>query len=126
VSLLAQAAADSRAILEDAAGFATPMTFTAPTGDTLELKGTFFDIGYAIDAETGQAVAGNTVQVLVSAGRFQEAGFELPRGTADASSKPWRVELTDSLGRARSFKVANTAPDRTLNVLQLTLEAYKI
>lgn len=125
MSLLAQAAADSRAILEDAAGFSTPLNFTAPNGDTLALRGIFFDIGLGLDVETGQAVANNTVSIRVSTGRFLEAGLEIPRGISDPKSKPWLVQLTDSLGRARTFKVVEQMSDATLPVLILRVEPYK-
>lgn len=126
MSLLAQAIADSRMIVEDAAGFSQQLTITNPDGVVIELRGEVFDITEGIDVETGQAATVPRVSARVSAGRFTEAGLELPRGIADSKSRPWVLACTDALGRARTYKVTESRPDNTLPVLILVLEIYKL
>lgn len=113
-------------IVEDAAGFSQPLKFTNPDGVVLEADGLFFDVAVpGLDVDTGQGITVRTVSARVSAGRFTEAGLELPSGIADSKRRPWLMECTDALGRARVFKVAECLPDSTLPVLIVRLETYR-
>lgn len=124
MSLLADAAATVRAILEDVdTGFGLECTLEDPSGLSAPVKGFSADIAAVIDPETGQAVSGRRATLAVSMATLTAAGFtELPRGIADSSSRPWVVTLG-----AASFKVLEATPDRSpgIQVVTCTLEAYQ-
>jgi hypothetical protein len=89
------------------------------------LRGIVFDVApEGLDVNTGEAVTVRSISARVSAGRFTEAGLELPRVITDSKSRPWVLACTDALGRARTYKVKECRPDSTLPVLILVLEIY--
>lgn len=124
MGLREQAAADNRAILEDsAAGFGWPITVTSPAGtDTAELTGYSNDIHQAVDADTGMLVSGRTVSCTLSIASLAAAGFGIPQGSAESTSRPWVVEFSDVGGRAYRLKVRESRPDRALNCVLCILE----
>lgn len=126
MSLREQAERDLGAILEDAAtGFGWPITLTDPAGlsdDTL--VGFSDDISQTIDPDTGQLVSGRLASVALRISTLVLAGFALPRGVADNTSKPWTVAFNDINGNAYLFKVRQANPDRALGMITCILEAY--
>jgi len=124
MSLIADAAATVRSILEDVSGgFGVEFTLTEPGGFSALVRGFSADIAAVIDPETGQAVSGRRATFAVSMATLTAAGFtELPRGVADSSSRPWVV----TRGAAR-FKIIEATPDRSegARIVTGTLEAYR-
>lgn len=126
MGLREQATADLRTILEDVdTGFGWEITLRHPDGQQAELKGTSTDVHQAIDPETGMLVSGRRASVALPVAALEEVAFEMPRGVADSSSKPWVVELHDAMGHPHTFKVTEALPDRALGVVVCILEAYK-
>ncbi len=126
MGLREQAASDLQGILEDdAAGFGWPITLTNPAGVSHALKGFSTDIGLAIDPETGQAVVGRRASIALSLPRLADVGFDIPRGIADSSSKPWVVTFADIGGTTHRWKVVDTMPDRAIGIVTCTLEVYR-
>lgn len=125
MSLRAQAAADARAFLNDADGFAWDITLVQPNGSSAAFKGFSGDIGLTIDPETGQAVTGRRAHVALSILDIEQAGMGLPQAVADKNRKPWVVRFEDIQGRSQTFKVSAAMPDRTLGVVTCALEAYQ-
>lgn len=125
MGLREQAAADSRAFLEDAAGFSWPVTVTAPSGTSAALHGFTTDISQTIDPDTGQLVMGREASVALPIEALVDAGLGLPRGISDGSGKPWLVAFSDVNGNAYAFKVREAMPDRAIGVVVCRLEAYK-
>ena len=117
---------DLKTILEnDTKGFRWPISITAPGGATESFFGFTNDISQVIDPETGQAISGRQASVAIRIGAFDEKRFEIPKNIADETSKPWVVKFDDIAGKAYSFKVIKSNPDRSLGVISLILEFYE-
>jgi len=115
-------------ILEDKdTGFGFDITITDPSGSTGTgpLTGFSDDISQIIDPDTGQAVSGRLASVAVRISLLTSVGLGLPRGIADAGSKPWLVQFDDINGNPFKFKVAQSNPDRAAGVVVLLLELYE-
>lgn len=121
MGLREQARLDARAILEDASGFAWPVTLTSPLGVVVSVTGFTTDVGQSIDPETGQAVAGQRASFSVS----RAALPELPEAVAERSRKPWLATFADSEGVIGTWKVIEVLPDLMLGVVVLILEVFK-
>lgn len=117
---------DLGAILEDSAyGFGWSITLTDPAGLTdPNLIGFSDDISQVIDPDTGQLVSGRLASVALRISSLLTAGFTLPRGVADQSSKPWVVTFNDINGTSHTFKVRQADPDRALGLIVCILEGY--
>jgi hypothetical protein len=124
VSLLEQAAADLRAILEDTDDCAVEVVVTNPDGESATLKGLQTDHNLAIDPQTGLPVSGSNVSVVLSIVSLQEAGIGQPRAIADSKKLPWLVEFTTPIGDRQKLKVAAAEPDK-LGCVVCRLEAWR-
>jgi hypothetical protein len=124
VSLLDQAKADLRSILENDQDFAVPIVVTNPDGVSANLKGLQTDHALTIDPETGMAVTGSNASVALSILALQEAGIGMPRAISAGSKLPWLVEFTTPTGDTQKFKVSEALPDK-LGCLVCRLEAWK-
>lgn len=124
MSLRETAAADLRAIVEDAEGFGWPITVTNPAGEALDLVGLSTDIGQTIDPETGIAVIGRKASVAITIASLEPLGG-LPAHVASPALKPWRVTFNDIGGTSHEFKVMEAMPDRAIGLVTCVLEAYK-
>lgn len=126
MSLRQLAEADLGVILEDGAtGFGWPITITDPAGNTGTLTGFSDDIAQIIDPDTGQAVSGRLASVALRISSLALEGLTLPKGIADAGSKPWVIEFDDINGNAYKFKVSQSNPDRALGLVTCLLELYQ-
>lgn len=128
MSLRQLAESDLGLILEDGVtGFGWPITITDPAGNsgTGPLTGFSDDIAQIIDPDTGQAVSGRLASVALRISSLTAAGLTLPRGIADAGSKPWVIQFDDINGNAFNFKVAQSNPDRALGLVTCLLELYE-
>ena len=120
------AEADLSGILEDSVnGFGFAITITNPAGASSPLTGFSNDIAQTIDPDTGQTVSGRFASATVRLSTVVAALGGLPVAVTDDAAKPWVVEFDDINGNAGKFKVAGTAPDRTLGIIVLRLEVYK-
>jgi hypothetical protein len=87
-----------------------------PQGNEFELAGTFGDIGYLLDMETGLPVQGRTI---TAAYRIKS----LAEQTASLPGKGWKVKTKDLAGAEYVLFVAGYEPDRTLGIGRLKLAA---
>ena len=127
MSLRELAEADSRVILNDNAfGFGYPITITDPAGTVVPLVGFSNDISQVVDPDTGVAVSGRLATAALNINDIIDAGLTLPKGIADAGSKPWLIMFDDINGNAHTFKVSKSDPDRAIGMLICTLEFYKV
>ncbi len=114
-------------ILEgDTTGFQWPIAITNPAGTVENFLGFSNDIAQVIDPDTGQMVSGRVASIAVRISALYAAGFTLPRGISDAKQKPWVVKFDDINGKAHTFKVESSDPDRGLGLLTCMLEAYEV
>lgn len=125
MSLRQLAEADLGTILEDGVtGFGWPITITDPAGNAGTLTGFSDDIAQVIDPDTGMAVSGRLASVALRISSLALEGLTLPKGIADAGSKPWVIEFDDINGNAYKFKVSQSNPDRALGLVTCLLELY--
>ena len=111
MSLRQLAEADLGVILEDGAtGFGWPITITDPAGNTGALTGFSDDIAQVIDPDTGMAVSGRLASVALRISSLVLEGLTLPRGIADAGSKPWVIEFDDINGNAKKLRYPSLTP----------------
>jgi len=120
MGLREQAKLDARAILEDASGFAWPVTLTSPLGAVTALLGFTTDVAQTIDPDTGQAVAGQRASFTVARASLPS----LPEGVAESNRKPWLATFADSEGVIATWKVSDVMPDAAAGVVVLILEKY--
>lgn len=117
---------DLGGILEDAdSGFGWPITLTNPAGLTAPLVGFSDDISQAVDPDTGLIVSSRMASVALRLSSLYAAGFAMPRGVTSRDSLPWVVTFDDINGVPYTFKIRETAPDRTLGLVVCMLENYK-
>lgn len=123
MGLLAQAAIDARAILEDSAsGFGCPLVLTSPAGVVSNVTGFRTDISEQVDPETQVVVASRQASVTISLAALAE----LPAAVAERNRRPWLVAFPDvTTGEVHTFKVVEVLPDRALGVVLLRLEGYR-
>lgn len=127
MGLREQAKADNRVILNDSAfGFGYSISLENPAGTAKPLTGFSNDISQVVDPDTGVAVSGRLATAALHISDIIDAGLELPKGIADAGSKPWLIRFDDINGNAHTFKVSKSDPDRAIGMLICTLEFYKV
>ena len=123
MGLRAQAAADAKAILNDAvggAGWNLSLFDPASPAVAVPFVGFVNDISLTIDPDTNEYVSGRRVTVALSLIDVEAAGLSgMPDAVADTTGRPWVVEFDDA-----TWKVARSMPDRTVDILLLELEAY--
>ena len=126
MSLRNVAEADLAIILEDdMCGFAWPINITDPLGQSADLKGQSGDISQTIDPETGVLISGQLAHVTLRITTLEGLGFEIPRGVAAESVKPWVIRFDDIAGAPRVYKVQESNPDFTLGIVVCLLERYE-
>lgn len=117
----ARVEADLAKILEGRDGW--DITLISPVGATFNVRGTSQDVYQMIDPSTGIVVSGRRAGVVIRVSTLYAAGItEIPRASSRGPS--WRVVFNDINGRAHTFKIAESNPDRTTGVLALQLEGY--
>ena len=125
-NLRAIAEVDLGCILEDdVTGFGWSIKVTDPSGKEANLTGFSNDISELIDPDTGQAISGRRPTIAIRISLLTEEGLGLPKGIADATSKPWLVDFEDINGNPFTFKVHESNPDRALGIVTCVLEAYE-
>jgi hypothetical protein len=125
MSLRITAESDLGSILEDGIyGFGWPITVTDPLGTVGNLTGFSDDISQIIDPDTGQAVSGRLASVVLRISSLVTVGLGLPKGIADAGSKPWIIQFDDINSNSYDFKVSKSNPDRALGIVVCILELY--
>lgn len=124
MSLLGDASALVKIVLNDLTGFAVPIQVTSPIGITVTLRGLAKDIALSIDPETGVAVSGRKASVSLDLDAVQDAFGAVPEGIPDEDDKPWLVTWTPATGSAQTMKIMDVMPDK-LGVLVCHVEAYR-
>lgn len=122
MGLLETAAADLAEILsDDVGGFAVPIKVVNPDNRKATIKGFATDIGFTINPDTGQPVAGQKISIALPLRALNAAGLGEPSGIADSNSRFWMVTFTLPTGGEHTYKIASTMPDK-LGVIVCFLE----
>lgn len=126
MSLRATAGADATRIIEDGTyGFGWSIILIDPSDLEAELTGVSNDIHELIDPDTGVSVSGRRASIALSISTLESANIALPYNIPDESDKPYIVKFNDSAGVEHVFKVIESHPDQTLDIVTCLLEIYK-
>ncbi len=127
MNLREQAELDLELTLEDNTfGFGWPVKVTDPDGLSADVFGQANDIAFQIDPQTGQAVSGTVVEVVLRISTLLSEGFtDLPKSQPDKTKKPWIFEFEDINKNPGKFIVKQSNPDRTLGIILCQLEVFK-
>ena len=91
MGLRSDAEQDLAVILETSDCGAVPIILVNPAEEAEDFNGQSGDISQVIDPDTGQAVSGRLAHVSLRISTILSRGFEMPRGIARESQKPWLV-----------------------------------
>ncbi|MCK5601855.1 hypothetical protein KAR91_08305 [Candidatus Pacearchaeota archaeon] len=126
MSLRETAGADATRILEDGTyGFGWPIILADPSGLEFEITGYTNDIHELIDPDTGVSVSGRRASIALSISTLKSANIALPYNVPDENDKPYVIKFNDSAGNEHVFKVMESHPDRTLNIVTCLLGKYE-
>lgn len=108
------AEADLAATLEDTDGAGTPYTLIDKQGGEYPVIGTFGDIGYLLDPDTGASIQGRTITATYRLAALRQAAETTPE-------QGWKVRVTDLHGTVQILYVTRYEPDRTIGIGRLKL-----
>jgi hypothetical protein len=122
MNLMQQAKADVESILGNTSEFAMELTFIAPNSTELTTTGQFFD-RTAVFSEGETDLSTKHVVIHVSEKPFTDADYPM-RIDGVISFKNHLVRCTYADGRIITFKVFDTQPDESINMITLQLQTY--
>jgi hypothetical protein len=112
----------------DTDGFATALTWVAPTGETAIITGVFVERTIQVFDDKGNGSTVNTLQS--NAGISEKALTDLNYPTRNAKNevalKGHKVTATNSAGITRTLKVKETQPDSTIGQIVVLFEALAV
>jgi len=118
VNIRERAARDAQNILNNSGGAGTGF-YLKPVGEAeFFITGTYGDIGYLLNTETGEAVEGRTIEATVSL-------FSLAEKTNKEPQRGWGFRCKDLSGKDIDLYVVKYEPDRTIGIGRIKL-AVKI
>jgi len=127
MNILDLARQHARQILGDqATGFAVPITFIAPTGETATGSGTHAKIHRGIDPQTGVEINVKKSHVTVNeAAFFTEQGYPVRTSQGDVNLRNHKVQVADSTGIVYTYMVDEWFPDQTLGIIVVILKDFE-
>lgn len=122
MSLFDDAANDWQEIMNSDLGASVPCTVTRPDGSSQLFQCRYQDIHQQVDPGTEQLISARQVSISISLLDLADAGFEGIRGIESKTEKPWKVDVSDILDNAGTYKVSESNPDATLANMLIYLE----
>ena len=104
--------------LEDTSGAGSPFTLIDKDGNNFRVTGTYGDIGFMLDNETGLPVQGRTITATYRMSTLLEKTSKVP-------TQGWRVRAFDLSRKEHVLFVVNYEPDRTMGIARLKLATSK-
>jgi len=115
MSLREQVAGDFKDILEDKEnGLGTEFILISKDKTEYPVVGSYGDIGYLLNAETGVATQGRTIQAAYAIDSLRLLTPEVPE-------RGWRFKTMDLTGKEINLVVTMYEPDSTVGVARLRL-----
>ena len=108
------AESDLAETLEDTDGAGSPFTLIDPENNEYRLTGTFGDIGYLLDSETGLPVQGRTITAAYRMKTLAEKTSAIP-------GENWKVKTIGFDDKEYILFVVNYEPDRTIGIGRVKL-----
>lgn len=124
MGLLQQAQADIARITSDTSGFGSPITFTDPSGFAVTINGRANKIHLGVDTD-GNESNFKKAYVGISESLLIAAGYTVRNTKGDVNMIDHKVNVTDSTGTMRYYKINAQFPDETIGFIVFHLEAYK-
>ncbi|GHU66648.1 hypothetical protein FACS189447_07960 [Spirochaetia bacterium] len=114
MNLIQRAAADARKILENENGAGTSFILSTKENEQYPVTGSYGDIGYLLNPQTGEAIQGRTIQAAYSMKSLREQTEREPE-------IGWRFTCFDLSGEQTDLFITRYEPDRTIGVARLRL-----
>jgi hypothetical protein len=92
----------------------TPYTLIDPSGVEFPVIGTFGDVGFLLNPDTGLPVEGRSITAAYRMKTLAEL-------TADIPSKGWKAKARDLSGKEYVLYIVRYEPDRTMGIGRITL-----
>lgn len=123
MNLMMQAKQDIERILSATNEFAMNVTFRAPTGETLETTAQFFD-RTAVFTSEDQSISSRHIVLHVSEKPFTDAEYPMRIADKTISFNNHIVTATYADGRTETYKVFDTNPDYSINMITIQMQTY--
>lgn len=114
MNLLELAEADLAATLEDTDGAGMEFVLVDKANAEYPVVGTFGDIGYLLNPETGLPVQGRTIAAAYRMSTLRALTETVP-------DQGWKVRVIDLAGTEQVLYVSRYEPDRTIGIARLKL-----
>jgi hypothetical protein len=108
------AEADLQESLEDTDGAGTSYILIDKDNQEYPVIGTFGDIGFLLNSETGLPVQGRTITAAYRISTLRQATEKTPE-------QGWRVRVIDLHGAEQTLHVTRYEPDRTIGIGRIKL-----
>lgn len=116
MSIRELAEADLGESLEDTDGAGTSYILIDKDNQEYPVIGTFGDIGYLLNPDTGLPIQGRTITATFRLSTLWQATETVPE-------QGWRVRVTDLHGTEQTLHVTRYEPDRTIGIGRIKLAA---
>lgn len=125
MSLMDQAKADVKAIVESDEGFSIPITIETPDHVTsLDVRALVSNHNLAIDPENGNFINSKNVHFSVPESSLTDNGYVTRDLNKEVNLQGHLVEFTDGSGITGKFVISECWPNQTLGFLVFELGMY--
>lgn len=110
----------------DVDGWAKPLTFTAPTGEVVEITGIFAERNIEVLSDKGDGSTVNTVQANcgVSEKHLTDLGYPTRDDRNEVYLRGHKVQATNSAGVLNTYKIREWKADSTVGYIVCIFEAF--
>lgn len=105
-------------------GFGVEIKLIAPTGEEADVAGLHTKHAQGFDPETGRPVSSKNAHVSVTEIQLMEAYYPYRNQKGEVKMRDHKVEVKDSTGLTKQYKVNDAMPDETLGVIVMILGDY--
>lgn len=124
MSLIAQAKVDIEQITSNQDDFAVEIKFTAPDNTTATISGLHTKIHLGVNSE-GEAVNSRKAHISVSEKFLTDANYPVRNSSGEVSLMNHLVEVKDSTGTSKKYKMMQFFPDETIGLITCILQDYE-
>jgi hypothetical protein len=111
-----EADSDLAEIFGDTDGAGTPYTLIDKDEAEFPVAGTFGDVGYLLNPDTGIPIVGRTITASYRIKALLEKTEKVP-------GEGWKVKVIDLNGIEQTFYVTKYEPDRTIGLARIRVAA---
>lgn len=122
--LIDQATSDWRRFSSDLDGFATTITFTAPTAEIAIVAGLAMKHHISIDSE-GNPINSKNAHISVSEKLLTDVAYPTRNTAGEVDLLNHKVEYVDSTGISKEYSVQQNFPDETIGMITCILQDFE-